>query len=195
MLLPCGIDVFSGVEFVCCPHNKSGKDTALPMQVETAQQQTHDDKIGNEATVAKDEDVKEGSEDDEDVEEEDEEEDEEEVVDEEVDDGNDEDSYEDNLDEDRDLTSERVDDTKKSQTKDISITTTAAAPVTSSTSPSTSVVTSKRLEIPTATPDYYFSHFDPKKEHEEFKAAEKRLEDNHREKVTKVCNLNVLLGC
>ena len=24
MLLPCGIDVFSGVEFVCCPMTKKG---------------------------------------------------------------------------------------------------------------------------------------------------------------------------
>merc|ERR1712066_1174919 len=27
MLLPCGIDVFSGVEFVCCPSNKAASNT------------------------------------------------------------------------------------------------------------------------------------------------------------------------
>ena len=27
MLLPCGIDVFSGVEFVCCPSNKAASST------------------------------------------------------------------------------------------------------------------------------------------------------------------------
>ena len=28
MLLPCGIDVFSGVEFVCCPFSKNTKKGA-----------------------------------------------------------------------------------------------------------------------------------------------------------------------
>jgi hypothetical protein len=27
MLLPCGIDVFSGVEFVCCPSSKAASTT------------------------------------------------------------------------------------------------------------------------------------------------------------------------
>merc|ERR1712214_144076 len=30
MLLPCGIDVFSGVEFVCCPAKKSRKERISP---------------------------------------------------------------------------------------------------------------------------------------------------------------------
>lgn len=34
MLLPCGIDVFSGVEFVCCPKNYKGHGKARPMEVE-----------------------------------------------------------------------------------------------------------------------------------------------------------------
>ena len=29
MLLPCGIDVFSGVEFVCCPSKKARKGTGV----------------------------------------------------------------------------------------------------------------------------------------------------------------------
>lgn len=34
MLLPCGIDVFSGVEFVCCPKNYKTHGKARPMEVE-----------------------------------------------------------------------------------------------------------------------------------------------------------------
>lgn len=34
MLLPCGIDVFSGVEFVCCPKNYKNHGKARPMEVE-----------------------------------------------------------------------------------------------------------------------------------------------------------------
>jgi hypothetical protein len=35
MLLPCGIDVFSGVEFVCCPFKpkKGGSDTQIQQSV------------------------------------------------------------------------------------------------------------------------------------------------------------------
>ena len=32
MLLPCGIDVFSGVEFVCCPAKKARKGQQLLQQ-------------------------------------------------------------------------------------------------------------------------------------------------------------------
>lgn len=36
------------------------------------------------------------------------------------------------------------------------------------------------------TPDPYFTHFEPKDEHHAFKEALQRLEEMHREKVTKV---------
>jgi amyloid beta A4 protein len=36
------------------------------------------------------------------------------------------------------------------------------------------------------TPDPYFTHFDPRGEHQAFKEAQQRLEEMHREKVTKV---------
>lgn len=37
-----------------------------------------------------------------------------------------------------------------------------------------------------ATPDPYFTHFDPRIEHQAYKEAQLRLEELHREKVTKV---------
>merc|ERR1719362_2743165 len=36
MLLPCGIDVFSGVEFVCCPAKKARKERVSPEEVTLA---------------------------------------------------------------------------------------------------------------------------------------------------------------
>lgn len=36
------------------------------------------------------------------------------------------------------------------------------------------------------TPDPYFTHFDPRMEHQAYKEAQQRLEEAHREKVTKV---------
>lgn len=42
------------------------------------------------------------------------------------------------------------------------------------------------------TPDPYLTQFDPKKEHESYKKAQMRLEEEHREKVTKVI-LSILI--
>jgi amyloid beta A4 protein len=39
------------------------------------------------------------------------------------------------------------------------------------------------------TPDPYFTHFDPRLEHQAYKDAQQRLEEMHREKVTKVSTL------
>lgn len=39
---------------------------------------------------------------------------------------------------------------------------------------------------PPSTPDPYFTHFDPRIEHQAYKEAQQRLEEMHREKVTKV---------
>lgn len=182
MLLPCGIDVFSGVEFVCCPRNKSGKETA---KVEVTQQHSLDDKAENEAVASRDEELDaDGSED-------------EGVADEDDDDDSDddEDSYEDDADDEVERVGgdDAAESSKKGPTKEgtstssttTSTSTSTTTPVSSTTTPTTSSTTT-RPDIPSATPDYYFSHFDPKREHEEFKAAEKRLEDNHKEKVTKV---------
>lgn len=39
------------------------------------------------------------------------------------------------------------------------------------------------LQASTATSDPYFSHFDPRTEHQSYKDAQQRLEETHREKV------------
>ncbi|XP_072385440.1 amyloid-beta-like protein [Diabrotica undecimpunctata] len=52
-----------------------------------------------------------------------------------------------------------------------------------STTPSTTT-TERTTTI--ATPDPYFTHFDPRNEHESYKQAQERLEETHREKVTRV---------
>lgn len=60
----------------------------------------------------------------------------------------------------------------------------------SSTSSSTTTKTTTTTTTSTTTTekpvDYYFTHFDSKREHDAFKEAQKSLEDSHREKVTKV---------
>uniref|UniRef100_A0A4D5R9J5 Beta-amyloid-like protein n=1 Tax=Scolopendra viridis TaxID=118503 RepID=A0A4D5R9J5_SCOVI len=117
MLLPCGIDIFSGVEFVCCPHDKEKKEKVNP--VPGSMKVTHVEKVTREERK---------------------------------------DSIEDEEDNESDSSSSEEDDD----------------------------MADEQAQVQTSTPDYYFSHFDAKREHEEFKAAEKRLEDNHRSKVTKV---------
>lgn len=56
------------------------------------------------------------------------------------------------------------------------------------TSTSTTTTTTTTTEKPTteATPDPYFTHFDPRNEHQSYKEAQERLEETHREKVTRV---------
>lgn len=178
MLLPCGIAVFSGVEFVCCPHNKAIKENGLPVpgKIESVPSPSLADQ--HSVTTSENDATVDFADDDKDIDSDDDDDDDDDAVaaDEtdnaEIDiDG---DSYEDDSDE----TDETV-EAKKSQLKEP----VANTPTTTAT-PSTTKQPSS--EIPTATPDYYFSHYNPKMEHEEFKAAEKRLEDGHRDKVTKV---------
>jgi len=40
------------------------------------------------------------------------------------------------------------------------------------------------------TPDPYLTHFDPRSEHQSYKQAQMRLEEVHKEKVTKVSSIN-----
>uniref|UniRef100_T1JN54 Beta-amyloid-like protein n=1 Tax=Strigamia maritima TaxID=126957 RepID=T1JN54_STRMM len=122
MLLPCGIDIFSGVEFVCCPNAKE-KSNKMPVPSEI--KLTRLEKVTREERK---------------------------------------DSIEAMDDDDSSSDSSSSEEDDDSDTSEEQVT------------PST----------PSSTPDYYYSHFDAKREHEEFKAAEKRLEETHREKVTKV---------
>ncbi|ROT64590.1 hypothetical protein C7M84_017461 [Penaeus vannamei] len=103
MLLPCGIDVFSGVEFVCCPKNYKGHGKARPMEVEEPVALPQVDRRAHQPEAAN-----------------------------------------------------------------------AAAATT----------TMPKIEV--GTRDEYFSRFDPHEEHDAFRRAEQRLEERHREKVSKI---------
>ena len=50
--------------------------------------------------------------------------------------------------------------------------------------PSPTAAPASSTQVP--TPDPYFTHFDPRLEHQAYKDAQQRLEEMHREKVTKV---------
>lgn len=43
---------------------------------------------------------------------------------------------------------------------------------------------------PQGTPDPYLTHFDPRSEHQSYKQAQMRLEEVHKEKVTKVSSID-----
>lgn len=135
MLLPCGISLFSGVEFVCCPSKadkiplKKTVVPALPMG-------------GSEVF----DNVDDGEDD--------------------LDPDDDEDSEDDEEDDDYD----GYDDILSSST------TSTQAPTTEPPRPTTGI----------PTPDPYFTNFDPRAEHQAYKEAQQRLEELHREKVTKV---------
>lgn len=122
MLLPCGIDVFSGVEFVCCPKNYKG-----PSKAYKADSKNYKAGRGSSQSME--------------------------------------------LEEPRalpELDHRLVKDTQSGST---------AAP-----KESTSTTTSQEVN----TRDEYFSRFDPHEEHDAFRRAEQRLEERHREKVSKI---------
>jgi amyloid beta A4 protein len=143
MLLPCGIDVFSGVEFVCCPKDVKGANSLH--EIKLVKNLNHDTK---DVPLKKEEQA--------------------------IDEGN---SYEDEDDDEDDDDDE--DNEEDEDGEDV-------VDGTDDVTPKVVVTTVPTTEVPSPTPDYYLTHFNPKQEHDEFKAAEKRLEVNHREKVTKV---------
>lgn len=163
MLLPCGISLFSGVEFVCCPKhfvdNMKSKDTVnlsiLKKESDILDINTDEDDDSDEIDEEDKDDINDLA-DDTDLSEatnvQDDEEDDEDELDE-YDDGD----------------------------WDTLSSTTAKSKSTTSTSTSTTTTTT-----PVSAPDPYFTHFDPRNEHQSYKEAQKRLEETHREKVTKV---------
>ncbi|XP_026482604.1 amyloid-beta-like protein [Ctenocephalides felis] len=196
MLLPCGISLFSGVEFVCCPKhykdNSRVKKIDLPAMKDSDLIPIPDDL--DDATSMDDE------EDDDDEE------------------GDAEDDYDSEEDSESDPSSDQTDssdlnqnpplspdwpDSPSQQTPSLSnsFTSTQAA-VTPSPAPTTAqqavtqqqqsvtqppqMVTSTQAPPSAQTPDPYFTHFDPRVEHQNYKEAQQRLEETHREKVTKV---------
>jgi len=178
MLLPCGISLFSGVEFVCCPY----KDKI---------------QLKKTAPVAADSLL---SSDQFDIEED---------IDDNDDDEDDDDEANDEEDDDDDY--DNYDDIPPSR---MSSTSTSTAAPTTTTSTTTMATTTRKATTTTTTvppppppppstpesshttpsnpirnlptPDTYFTHFDPRDEHKLYKEALNRLEELHREKVTKV---------
>jgi amyloid beta A4 protein len=173
MLLPCGIDVFSGVEFVCCPSSKAASTTkkerldkkpltsSWPKELKL-QEIEEPNKLGKFSDSDDDYD----SDDDDDYFEYDDEDDDYDEEDDEYDDDYyDEEIYENNEEE-------------GTTTKSTTTTTTTTTPTT------TTTTTTTTTEKPTADP--YFTHYDPREEHEAYKKAERRFEEHHRAKVSKV---------
>ncbi|XP_055635435.1 amyloid-beta-like protein isoform X2 [Toxorhynchites rutilus septentrionalis] len=188
MLLPCGISLFSGVEFVCCP-----KHFKVPMKVKKTDLPVLPQET--EVLPALDDTEPDNSEDDDDEDDFDDDEDEDMLGDEPIESDDDEYDSEEDFDADKEPdTGSAVWDSFSSpqsllpkDMKDDIYTTTASS------------TTEKQTEIPTTpitaipTPDPYFTHFDPRYEHQSFKnlhtdfqEAQQRLEESHREKVTRV---------
>ncbi|CAG9583354.1 unnamed protein product [Danaus chrysippus] len=180
MLLPCGISLFSGVEFVCCPkHFKENVKMHKPMDVgvpvspggeemlaaSAAMDERDDDLLDDEDTLTDDDDDTLNLSDD-----------------------DDDDDADDDMDEDEDADLTRDDDAEDDDYTDGDDSgwprpDSSAAP--STTTPTTTTTTTT-TPASTATSDPYFSHFDPRTEHQSYKDAQQRLEETHREKITKV---------
>lgn len=144
MLLPCGISLFSGVEFVCCPakaDKSSVKKSMLP-STSISGSEVFDRMENADRAVVDDVDG---------------------------DDDDDEDDLDDEDDDDYDNYDDNAISSSSTTTTSTTTTTTTARPTTG---------------LP--TPDPYFTHFDPRAEHKAYKEALQRLEEVHREKVTKV---------
>ncbi|CAO1422906.1 unnamed protein product [Diamesa hyperborea] len=220
MLLPCGISLFSGVEFVCCPkHFKAVpmkvKKTDLPVlppeseilpslddSEDNLSDDIEDEDIEDEDEMMADEPLENLEEEEEDEDDYESEEDQPSAIDQDFinDNGNNYNNY--NWD-------PIINTSKIVINKEVPLTSTAA-PTTASTTaklPSdfiaitTTPSSEKATEIPISqpsvnindgagtaipTPDPYFTHFDPRQEHQSYKEAQQRLEENHREKVTRV---------
>ncbi|VVC44088.1 Hypothetical protein CINCED_3A001411 [Cinara cedri] len=174
MLLPCGISLFSGVEFVCCPYkDKIQLKKTVPVAADSL---LSSDQFDVEEDIDDDDDDDEDEDDD--------------VNDDEEDD-DDYDNYDD-IQPSRESpattptstsTTTSTTTTMATTTKKATTTTMTAPPPTTSegahTTPSGPI-----RNLP--TPDTYFTHFDPRDEHKLYKEALNRLEELHREKVTKV---------
>ncbi|XP_045536834.1 amyloid-beta-like protein isoform X2 [Papilio machaon] len=185
MLLPCGISLFSGVEFVCCPkHFKENVKMHKPMDVGVPVSPGGEEMLA--ASAAMDERDDELL-DDEDAGLTDDDDDTLNLSDD--DDDDDADDGEFDMDEDEDTDLSRDDDAEDDDYTDGDENAwprpeTSSPPSTTSTT--TTTTTTSTTAASTATSDPYFSHFDPRTEHQSYKDAQQRLEETHREKITKV---------
>ncbi|XP_071441365.1 amyloid-beta-like protein isoform X2 [Hetaerina americana] len=222
MLLPCGISLFSGVEFVCCPkHFKDNMKPHKPLDFSALAGHVDDEKLEEVLDAGKVSEAVGGSggtgvsqqngnsqtdsgldADDADDEDEGEDEEEEEEEEEEGEEGGDDDGE----DEDDDSDDDYGDDDKKGSSRrrgsldspsassskaQTTVQPTTAKPTPQATTntaapPLSPAASSGDSSVPQPTPDPYFTHFDPRVEHQAFKEAQQRLEEMHREKVTKV---------
>nr|XP_046238292.1 amyloid beta (A4) precursor protein a isoform X2 [Scatophagus argus] len=208
MLLPCGIDRFRGVEFVCCP-------TEAERDADSAEQDADDSDVwwGGAETDYSDNSmvrepepveqqeetrpsvVEEDEEEEEEVAEEDEEEEEEEDVldndqdgdgeeDEEVAEDDEEEEEEDGDDGDDDIV-DTLDDDADEPTTNIAMTTTT-------TTTTTTESVEEVVRVPTATPsspdavDHYLETPADENEHAHFQKAKESLEAKHRERMSQV---------
>merc|ERR1712061_89136 len=150
MLLPCGIDVFSGVEFVCCPAKKTRKERVSPEEATLAKAWPEELKLK-------------------------------ELYD-------DEEYYEDDYkDDDKDALGDiqvaiHFPQDEASSSTPSPATARSTASTTTTTTPTTTTTTTTAR--PTADP--YFTHYDPRDEHASSMQAERRFEERHRAKVSKV---------
>ncbi|CAH2041276.1 unnamed protein product, partial [Iphiclides podalirius] len=179
MLLPCGISLFSGVEFVCCPkHFKENVKMHKPMDVGVPVSPGGEEMLA--ASAAMDERDDEllddedglGDDDDDSLN---------------LSDDDDDDDADDDMDEeeDADLSRDDAEDDDYTDGDDSAWPRPDTSPPPSTTSTTTTTTTSTTAAS-TATSDPYFSHFDPRTEHQSYKDAQQRLEETHREKITKV---------
>ncbi|GBP37869.1 Amyloid-beta-like protein [Eumeta japonica] len=204
MLLPCDISLFSGVEFVCCPkHFKDNVKMHKPMDVGVPVSPGAEEMLA--ASAAMDERDDELFDDD--ALDDDDDDDALNLSDDDDDDADDgerrrrralgreraaiaartrtEHRY---LDEDEDADLSRDDDAEDDDYTDGDDgawprPASSAAPATTL---STTTTTTTSTTAAAATSDPYFSHFDPRTEHQSYKDAQQRLEETHREKITKV---------
>lgn len=179
MLLPCGISLFAGVEFVCCPKHpdenlKSKKHYEVPI------------------SRSFDEDLTEDDDDDDDDDDEDDIAEQDTLIssnDDDSDSGTDVDiGMEDILsDQSEDPNSEEYLEDYDTVTRKISTSVSSVEKQNHETTVLLPVSTSIPTTPPTqGTRDPYMANFDPRSEHKSYKQAQMRLEEVHKEKVTKV---------
>ncbi|KAK9307606.1 hypothetical protein QLX08_002199 [Tetragonisca angustula] len=169
MLLPCGISLFSGVEFVCCPkHLKENMKAKKPIDLPIPKGMDED--LDEDEDDLEDDDGLDADADDED----DSDADPEDVLSDQPDDDESDEEYLDDYN--YDTTTSRLSTTVSTTEKPKQDVTAMPLPV------STSTQQSSQSQ---STPDPYLTHFDPRSEHQSYKQAQMRLEEVHKEKVTK----------
>ncbi|XP_033209617.1 amyloid-beta-like protein [Belonocnema kinseyi] len=170
MLLPCGISLFAGVEFVCCPKNlkenvklKKHLELPIPKSIDDDLAEEVEDDLAEEDDLDVDTDIDSDTEAGGNLED---------VFSDQPDDENSDEEYlevYDNTSRRPFTTSSTIEKSRKDGT-DMSLL--------ANTSQSSSKIQ--------GTPDPYMTHFDPRLEHQSYKQAQMRLEEVHKEKVTKV---------